>query len=237
MRKHGGKVPSHGGEHAPVWLYTQNERPLPKSWRLWVWIVNIFPLIKTEYRLNGFANHCNVAFAGGPASPHSPKTCSELATRYRAVGVNVLVTCWLFSYVGPGIDFSPRGTWKHCLNYDVSLIFLCRDSMMSEECRSRPTWSCSEPASSRLCCIANCSRSSSSSLRVSLCLLPSTVYPGGTSNTHEGITPDRHEAAAHRGEVKAKRWDYYPYAAIKEESQNNLLNPICIMLLIKSLRV
>lgn len=47
----------------------------------------------------------------------------------------------------------------------------------------RPTCSASVPASSRLCWIANCSRSSSSSRRGSLRSAPSTLYPSGTSNT------------------------------------------------------
>lgn len=57
--------------------------------------------------------------------------------------------------------------------------------------------------------MANCSRSSSSSLMLSLCLPPSMVYPEGASNTHGGISPARHDTAAHRGKVKGKRREGY----------------------------
>ncbi|TNN30494.1 hypothetical protein EYF80_059353 [Liparis tanakae] len=44
--------------------------------------------------------------------------------------------------------------------------------------------------------MANCSRSSSSSRMLSLCLPPvSMEYPAGASNTHGGISPARHDAA------------------------------------------
>lgn len=44
---------------------------------------------------------------------------------------------------------------------------------------------------------------------LSLCLPPSMVYPGGASNTQGGISPARHDTAAHGGEVKGKRWEGY----------------------------
>lgn len=83
---------------------------------------------------------------------------------------------------------------------------MSEQKIICQESHSPPTWSYSEPASSRLCCMANCSRSSSSSLMLSLCLPPSMVYPGGASNTHGGISPARHDTAAHGGgKVKGKR--------------------------------
>lgn len=91
----------------------------------------------------------------------------------------------------------------------TDVCFIWGEKIISQECHGQPTWSHSEPASSRLCCMANCSRSSSSSLMLSLCLPPSMVYPEGASNTHGGISPARHDTAAHRGEVKGKRREGY----------------------------
>lgn len=59
---------------------------------------------------------------------------------------------------------------------------------------SVPTWSYSLPASSRLCWMANCSRSSSSSRRASW-WAPTTLYPRGTSNSAGSISHARQEAA------------------------------------------
>ncbi len=50
------------------------------------------------------------------------------------------------------------------------------------------TWSLSVPASSRLCCMANWSKLSSSSLIGSLRPGPSVVYSGGGSNTDGSIS-------------------------------------------------
>lgn len=63
----------------------------------------------------------------------------------------------------------------------------------------RPTCSASAPASSRLCRMANCSRSSSSSRRGSLRSAPSTLYPSGTSNTAGSTSHGKGLPAQDRG--------------------------------------
>lgn len=57
-----------------------------------------------------------------------------------------------------------------------------------------PTWSYSLPASSRLCWMANCSKSSSSSRRASW-WVPTTLYPRGTSKSAGSISHARQDAA------------------------------------------
>lgn len=56
-----------------------------------------------------------------------------------------------------------------------------------------PTWSYSLPASSRLCWMANCSKSSSSSRRASW-WVPTTLYPRGTSKSAGSISHARQDA-------------------------------------------
>lgn len=112
---------------------------------------------------------------------------------------------------------SPLYLYNKTLNTDAAMLGLkswqvCRLSINQGFAKMpgyQPTWSYSEPASSKLCCMANWSRSSSSSLMLSRCLPPSMVYPDGASNTHWGISPARQDTASTRGKVKSKRREGY----------------------------
>ncbi len=124
------------------------------------------------------------------------------------ITVNYICHGRMGSFTGTATVTKGAGlTEHHVLRCLTGVSFISEQRITSQECHSRPTWSYSEPASSRLCCMANCSRSSSSSLMLSLCLPPSMVYPGGASNTHGGISPTRHDTAAHRGKAKGRRWE------------------------------
>lgn len=68
--------------------------------------------------------------------------------------------------------------------------------------RPCPTCSASAPASSRLCRMANCSRSSSSSRRGSLRSVPSTLYPSGTSNTAGSTSQGKGLPARQKGSTQ-----------------------------------